>query len=266
MITIAKLESLKDRTCVRKCALLFHQQAELAQLGRPERQYLLDLTRLFASKQFEAVVSQADLQRLRTLAARLRSAEGAELAFVCDDIHHLLLEALGNPVSDWDFYDGQGQLDASQRTVREYYLVLDRIRSPYNVGSIFRSADSFGIKKIFLVEGSARVDHPRTLRTSRGCTNTVEWEQLSQEQLLVHLDAMKLPVFAVETGGVDILRFPLPEQGVAVLGSEEFGVSPALLSLCDTSLGRLSIGQAGTKGSLNVAVAAGIVMHRWFCV
>jgi len=68
-------------------------------------------------------------------------------------------------------------------------------------------------------------------------------------------------VIALELGGEDINTCEFPQTGAAVLGSEEFGISPEILKCCTR---RVSIPLAGTKGSLNVAVAAGIFMQRWF--
>jgi TrmH family RNA methyltransferase len=264
MITIAKLRTLGDRTCVRKCALLFHQQAKLALRNQHDRAYLSALAGLFDSAQFQAVLAEDERSRLLTLGRKLGVVQGLDLAVTCDDIHYLLLQALGTDSADWDFIDELGNLDASRRTILDHILVLDRIRSPYNIGSIFRSADSFGIQKIYLIEGCAAVDHSRALKTSRGCTQTVEHEVIGEEAMLERLQALDFPLFALETGGTELDAFAFPSKGVAVIGSEELGVSPALLGASEASLGRLSIVQAGTKGSLNVAVAAGIMMHGWF--
>ncbi len=264
MITIAKLRTLRDRTCVRKTALLFHQMASSIPLDREQRAYLASLTGLFTSEQFSQVLTETEQSHLLLLAHRLESKDGKDLAILCDDIHYFLLGVLGSDPSDWDFVDQQGNLDASKRRVLSHSLVLDRLRSPHNIGSIFRSADSFGVKKIYLVEGCADVNHPRCLRTSRGCTGTVEHEVVEEQALLLLLRSSSLPLFALETGGTSMDLFSFPGEGVAVIGGEELGVSPSLLALCEASLGRVSLEMGGTKGSLNVAVATGIMLHSWF--
>ncbi|NBK25120.1 MAG: TrmH family RNA methyltransferase, partial [Spirochaetia bacterium] len=164
MITIAKLRTLRDRTCVRKTALLFHQMASSIPLDREQRAYLASLTTLFTSEQFSQVLNETEQSHLLLLAHRLESKDGKDLAILCDDIHYFLLGVLGSDPSDWDFVDHEGKLDASKRRILDHSLVLDRLRSPHNIGSIFRSADSFGVKKIYLVEGCADVNHPRCLR------------------------------------------------------------------------------------------------------
>ena len=259
MITIKKLSTLKDRTCVRKCAHLFHQMSQ-----HPDQLYIQQLCTLFDQKQFRAVLDANEQAHLAQLAKQLYIKEGRALSFACEDIHYFLLQVLGSDIADWDFTDEEGELDGSKRLVLEHYLILDRLRSPFNIGAIFRTADSFGIRKIYLVEGCASIDHPRARRSSRGCTETVESQRISEEELLELLDYTKPKVFALETGGQSINTFSFPMQGYAVIGSEELGVSPALLSRCEASLGRVSIALGGSKGSLNVAVASGIMLHNWF--
>jgi TrmH family RNA methyltransferase len=73
-------------------------------------------------------------------------------------------------------------------------------------------------------------------------------------------------IFALELGGSPIGEFAFPARGIVLVGSEELGLSPEALRLADRSLGRVSIPQAGAKRSLNVAVAFGILMQRWFSV
>jgi TrmH family RNA methyltransferase len=265
MMTIAKLRSLKNRTCVRKTALLFHEQARIARRGEePDRSYLEGLCSLFPGEQFGAVLSPGQLQRLARLEAKVRVSSSTHLAFACEDIHQFLLSVLGSEPSDWDFLDEEGALDGGRRTVLPHILVLDRIRSPFNVGSVFRSADSFGIEEIWLVEGTADVDHPRCVKTARGCLETVPHRVMGEEALLARLEEQQLPLFALELGGSDLAAFSFPRRGAAVIGSEEFGVSPGLLAYANDSLGRVSIRLGGTKGSLNVSVATGIMLWNWF--
>ena len=240
MITIAKLRTLKDRTCVRKCASLFHEQAQLILQGNePDHAYIAGLCSLFDSSQFHTVLDDKQLLALLSLSSSLVPASGASLPFILEDLHHALLSALGSEPSDWDFVDRQGSLDASLRVVLPHTLILDRLRSPFNVGSIFRSADSFGIQEIWVGEGTA-------------------------SDLIEKLTENGTPLFAQELGGESLESFPFPSSGAAVIGSEEMGVSPALLALCDSSLGRVSIALGGTKGSLNVSVATGIMLQRWY--
>ena len=267
MITIAKLKTLKDRTCVRKGALLFHEQAQLILQGNePDYTYIAGLCSLFSSVQFLSVLDDEQRLALHSLSTLLDSASLASLPFILEDLHHALLSALGSEPSDWDFVDEEGSLDLSKRVLLPHTLILDRLRSPFNVGSIFRSADSFGIREIWLVEGTASVEHPRAVKSARGCIDTVSFCWFSESALIEKLTTSSIPLFALELGGTDLESFAFPSPGAAVIGSEEMGVSPALLGLCDQSLGRASIALGGTKGSLNVSVATGIMLQKWYAM
>ncbi|MGH0052019.1 MAG: TrmH family RNA methyltransferase [Sphaerochaetaceae bacterium] len=261
MITLKKLRSLKSRTCVRKCASLFHQ---LAQTEHIDPAYLVGLLSLFKERQFLEVLNESERKHLEQLAGRVPNTQGRALSILLEDIHYFLLDVLGCNPSDWDVTDEEGRLDASKRIVFPHILVLDRIRSPYNIGSIFRSADSFGVQKIYLVEGCARLDHPRFLKTSRGCEETIKHEVLPEDEVVQRLQSSALPLFALETGGVELSLFSFPYEGVGIIGGEELGVSPVLLKACEASLGKLTLGMGGTKGSLNVAVATGIMLYSWY--
>jgi TrmH family RNA methyltransferase len=70
-------------------------------------------------------------------------------------------------------------------------------------------------------------------------------------------------VFALELGGQNIDQFKFPEEGVVIIGSEELGVSVPFLKAADESYGRVSIPLFGSKGSLNVSVAFGILIYKW---
>ncbi|GAB4486888.1 MAG: RNA methyltransferase [Saprospiraceae bacterium] len=141
-------------------------------------------------------------------------------------------------------------------------LVLDNVRSGLNVGSIFRSADAFLLEKILLCGITAQPPHREILKTALGSTESVEWEYFSKTSEAVQvLKNGGWRVFAIEQTTRKIwLQDFFPEQGekyAFVLGNEVDGVNEETLSLCD---GAIEIPQFGTKHSLNVAVAAGIVV------
>lgn len=76
-------------------------------------------------------------------------------------------------------------------------------------------------------------------------------------------DVAQMPVFALETGGEDILSFKFPKRGICIVGSEEEGVSRRALETAERSLGRVSIRQYGVKGSINVASAVAVLLQYW---
>jgi TrmH family RNA methyltransferase len=188
-------------------------------------------------------------------------------------IKHLLLNETGRYQADWDFTGSDGRLDPAKRRVFDGMLIyLEDIRSPYNVGAMFRTAESFGAEKIFLSPFCADPSHPRAQRTAMGCVEVLPWERRDfftategTESPCVELPCAELscPVFALETGGIPLADFPFPRRGLLIAGSEELGISPRALAVADASLGRVSIPCYGAKGSLNVSVAFGIVMQEW---
>jgi TrmH family RNA methyltransferase len=187
---------------------------------------------------------------------------------------HILLAATGRYPADWDFTGPQGRLDpAKRRPFPGMMVYLEDIRSPFNVGAMFRSAESFGAEKIWLSPLCADPRHPRAERTAMGCVDVLPWERLGENPFPENPGPAALspgiegfsggPFFALETGGIAIREFPFPRAAVMIVGSEELGVSPAALAVADASLGRVSIPSYGAKGSLNVSAAFAIVMQKW---
>lgn len=141
-------------------------------------------------------------------------------------------------------------------------LVLDQVRSGLNVGSIFRTADAFLLEKILLCGITAQPPHREILKTALGSTESVAWDYFPETVEAVQaLRDQGYKVLAVEQTTEKVwLQDFYPEKNTPyalVLGNEVEGVSEAVLALCD---GVLEIPQFGTKHSLNVAVAAGIVV------
>jgi len=187
------------------------------------------------------------------------SARNFHRAINC--VKHILLAETGRDQADWDF-TVQGALDPKKRQVFEGMTVyMEDIRSPFNVGSMFRSAESFGVEKIILSPLCADPRHKRAQRTAMGCTDIVPWER--QDLFSVGQPPLPYPVFALETGGIPLAEFPFPRKGLLIAGSEELGVSPRALAAADASLGRVSIPIYGAKASLNVSVAFGIAVNSW---
>lgn len=246
MITKKKLESLKERTRLRKISIIMHEAAFNLSSGRE-----VDFGYI------NNVLSLTNYEQIDT------SLPYRAIIIKLDDISKDILTQLGAEPSDWDFREiSTGKLDSSARILQDKILVLDRIRSPYNVGAIFRSADSFGISKILLIEGTASPEHVRAQRTSMGTVSTVNWSFMKEEEVVAFLSSYGADeVLALEVGGEDINTFSFPVRGVGILGSEEFGISPAVLACAGR---RVSIALGGSKGSLNVSVAAGIFMQHWF--
>ena len=148
------------------------------------------------------------------------------------------------------------------------YLLLENIRSAYNVGAIFRTADASGVDKIFLIGHTPtpidRFGRVQTEihKTSLGASDFIAWEHAdTATELLEQLQSDGVQVAAVEQTPQAILitNFTEPESVVYVLGNEVTGVSPEVLALADIIIELPMLGQ---KESLNVSVTAGIVLYH----
>ena len=144
-------------------------------------------------------------------------------------------------------------------------LILDNIRSLSNVGAFFRTADAFRIKELVLCGITACPPHREIHKTALGAEESVDWVYFgSTEEAVRSLRAEGYRIFSVEQvhhsiALPDLERDDLGNGPVAVvLGHEVFGVSQAIVDMSD---GCIEIPQQGTKHSLNVSVAAGIVLY-----
>jgi len=194
----------------------------------------------------------------KTAAQRVEACVEADLLRAVDALRHALLAATGQAPADWDLIDpSTGKPDSGSRLVHPGMKVyLEDLRSPFNIGSIFRTADAFGVEELILSPSSADPRHPRAERSAMGAVDLLPWRRAALESV----DGEQ-PFFALELGGEDLDTFEFPERGTVVLGSEELGVSPEARELC--TYGIVSIPMSGAKGSLNVAVAFGILLYAW---
>jgi len=256
MFTKRKLLSLTPENRRRKLARLLEEWLDSLLSGTMPDARAAALISALDGDELPAEAREA----LRRVLDRLKTGAGAEdLPWELDRLRHSLLATLGEDSADWDFrVPGTGRLDASARRVFPFTVYLEGLRSPFNVGSIFRSAECFGVREILLAPGSASPEHPRAKRSGMGSAEVLGWRFAPPEVLA------GLPnVFALELGGTPVDEFEFPEEGVCIVGNEELGVSPALRTLAGKSAGVVSLPLYGAKGSLNASVAFGILMFAW---
>ncbi|MDO4948948.1 MAG: RNA methyltransferase [Bacteroidales bacterium] len=141
-------------------------------------------------------------------------------------------------------------------------VVLDDVRSLHNVGAVFRTADAFLVSHIYLCGITARPPQPEIHKTALGAEDSVDWTY--SPSVLEVVDALHhqgYKVYAVEQAEgstmLHNLQLSAGERLAVVMGNEVKGVSQAVV---DASDGCIEIPQWGTKHSLNVSVAAGIVL------
>jgi tRNA G18 (ribose-2'-O)-methylase SpoU len=145
----------------------------------------------------------------------------------------------------------------------EIHIVLDNIRSAFNVGSIFRSADGAGsVKKIYLCGITADTDNPKLEKTALGSLDLIDSEHYENTlDAVEEIKSKNIPIFGVELTD-DAENFQdteYPNRLAIVLGHEKRGVQKEILGECDK---KIMIPMRGYKESLNVANCASIVLYE----
>lgn len=158
-----------------------------------------------------------------------------------------------------------GRLDAQSAINNEHFpvwAVLDDVRSMHNVGAVFRTADSFNLSGIYLCGVTPQPPHRDIHKTALGATESVNWKYVTTaKEAILTLKNEGYTIIGVEQtyNSEWLQRFPFQtQQKVAlILGNEVHGVSDEALALCDHVI---EIPQFGSKHSLNISVAAGVVL------
>lgn len=145
-----------------------------------------------------------------------------------------------------------------------YVVVLDNVRSMHNVGSVFRTSDAFRCNKLYLCGITGCPPHREITKTAIGAERSVSWEYRTDPLALIEeLKRDGYRVFAVEQTDHSVRLEDINDWGgkvAFVFGNEIDGVNEEVIELCNTCI---EIPQAGTKHSLNISVAAGIVLWQY---
>lgn len=142
------------------------------------------------------------------------------------------------------------------------HLVIDNVRSAFNVGSFFRTADGAGYTKLHICGISAYPPNPKIEKTALTASNSVPWTYYAKtEEALEYLRAQNIPIYAVELAenSIDYRTLTYPNPVALVLGHEKRGVSSEIQQKCDKIV---HIPMRGKKRTLNVATVAGIILYE----
>lgn len=273
MITIRKLARLAANTRRRKIVRLlegFERDRVV-----PQTRYLAGIVELLV-RDDELPEDVRDAARAADEAMRPPDAAGDEEATLraLDTVRHLLMRHLGVESADWDLLGPAGVRGGASEVaagpphpdaapgsegpgLAAVSVYLESIRSPFNMGSIVRTASAFGAGRVGVSADCPPVDHPRVVRSAMGAMKYIGVERDGLDAFAARWGG---PVVALELGGEPVGSFAFPERGVLVLGSEELGLSPAALRRADA---RVTIPTPGAKASLNVGVACGIALAAW---
>ena len=142
-------------------------------------------------------------------------------------------------------------------------VLLHNVRSLYNVGAFFRTADAVGLSRLYLSGFTGAPPSRQIAKTALGSEQTVRWQRAEPLAVIDERRSSGWETAAIETveGAVDLFdwapRFPV----LVVFGHEVEGLPADIVERCDT---RVRIPMVGTKRSLNVATAGGVVLYELF--
>jgi tRNA G18 (ribose-2'-O)-methylase SpoU len=140
--------------------------------------------------------------------------------------------------------------------------VIENVRSAYNVGSLFRTADAFLLEAIYITGYTAKPPHKEIKKTALGAEDSVDWQYFANAtEAIASLKAAGYKVYAVEqvvnSLQLQQVDFKSNEKLAVIFGNEVTGVEQETILQCD---GCIEIPQLGMKHSLNIATAAGVVL------
>lgn len=142
------------------------------------------------------------------------------------------------------------------------HVILDNIRSAFNTGSIFRTADGGAVEHIYLCGMTAHPPNAKLAKTALGAFDYVPWTYFEKtEDAIRHVRDRGIPVLAVETtpAAVSVYDYPWQQPVAIIFGNEVTGILPEIWQSCD---GCVRIPMCGFKNSMNVATAFGIVLYE----
>jgi TrmH family RNA methyltransferase len=274
MIQPDKLFQLEAGQKRRKLALTFGElERDIAGISEPGTSYNFpQMTRPEYTKAVTRILL-ADPKLPADTAAQLSAlldAQPFDERRTCNIARNALLSLIGTFPAEWDLVIAPHSTAAQDRTLaaaqnttvikRNFFpgvcVYAEDIRSPFNVGSIFRTAEAMGCEKVFISPHCTDPSQSHALRSGMGCIETLGYERCALDEL-----PADKPVFVLETGGTPLDKFVFPKEGIVIIGSEELGVSPEALKR--GTYGTVTIPMTGLKASLNVGVAFGILMQAW---
>ena len=165
------------------------------------------------------------------------------------------------------YYEGTPSGERPTLPRNPVHVVLDNLRSAFNVGSIFRTSDAGAVEHIHLCGMSAHPPHKKLEKTALGAFDYVPWTY--HERTTDALDTLKaqgihLVAIEVTEDGSSFLECPWPKPVAIVFGNEVTGINDKVLRRCDRVV---RIPMHGYKNSMNVATAFGVVLfevlRRW---
>ncbi|MDK2818850.1 MAG: hypothetical protein KFW21_05320 [Spirochaetota bacterium] len=176
--------------------------------------------------------------------------------------YHDLLDILEQKIDEDKKFSFIQFDDLNKEAIRYPWIgILDNLRSPMNVGTIFRSADGFGTGELYLTGITPCPPHPKLERTALGAENFVPFQYFSTTEEAIQVakqKSYKIIALEVVEPSKNLSEITCFENCAFIFGNEEFGITSSILELCDNVV-RLPL--VGKKNSINVGNVFSIVSH-----
>lgn len=205
--------------------------------------------------------SNADLPDLSRLSIHANSLQNESPICHLSAILIAFERVAGRTLDDSHILVSEDDAESVSRThSKSISLIADNIRSAFNVGALFRTAECFGVEKIFLSGYTPTPETEAVARTEMGTAKMVEWQKSNRlSDAIQDLKTRGYKIIALETApeAQSVDEFHWPDKVALVVGNERFGLDPAQLKLADHIV---QIPLYGRKNSLNVGIAAALAL------
>ncbi len=260
MFTEKKFNGLSEKTKLKKIAdqlknyrdsLLKKQEYDLSSLKLFHKYLEKDQNLCSIHQKLSEVLTAGDYQA---------KIEHAHFLF------HFLMQEIGYPLSEKQFIEvttSDNQNFSTQNRNQNFVIILENLRSAFNVGSILRLCDAFNVGKIYLTGLTARMSDDKVLKTSKESQHYLDIQRTEDiTSLIENLKEENYKIVAADTfkEAVEIKDFKFPLKTALIFGNEEIGISQRTLALCDNFV---KIAMLGFKNSINVANAASIFLYEY---
>ncbi len=165
-------------------------------------------------------------------------------------------------ITDVDILDADLPAGATQANLMQVKVVVDSVRSAFNVGGILRTAECFGVEEVILCGYSPLPDQAQVARAALGSDKLVKWSYVENiRDAITGLKESGICCYALETveGATSLTDVEWNFPAAIVLGNERFGLDPDVVKLCDSTV-RIQL--YGAKNSLNVVSAFAVAAHE----
>ena len=179
-------------------------------------------------------------------------------------LYHKLREEAGYPISEKQFIKSSKDKIVSHQTKKnDLVIILENLRSAFNVGSIIRSAECFGIKEIITTGITPQVTNKKVIKTAKDTEENINFSFVQDiSEVVKNLKSQDYTIIGAETGegSISLSEYKFQSRTTVIFGNEEIGLTQKAVDLCDAIV---EIEMKGLKNSLNVSNAVSIFMFEY---